>query len=64
MNKTESPNIENLHLVPAIGISCSGCELRHYGVINQRTGQTAACIELAGNGCLSGFIWVTKKETK
>ena len=61
--ENELPNIENMHLIPAIGLSCNGCELIKYG-LGTKNGQVARCIEIAGDECLKGFIWKLKKETK
>ena len=61
--ESELPQIENMHLIPAIGLSCTGCELIKYG-IETKTGQVAKCLEIAGFECLSGYIWKPKKEMK
>ena len=53
-----------LKLIPAVGLSCQGCELFKYNLQNPTSnGQIAKCIEMMGDLCLNGFIW-TKKYGK
>lgn len=49
-----------LELIPAIGLSCTGCELREYAEVTE-PGQTAKCLKMVGSECLKGFIWTNKK---